>query len=78
VPIRTATDALFDAMKRREAFATSGPRITPRFFGGWDLPEDLCEAGDFASSGYAQGVPMGSDLPAPLGQQRSAGPGLGR
>jgi hypothetical protein len=36
-------DALFDAMKRREAFATSGTRIAPRFFSGWELPEDLCQ-----------------------------------
>jgi hypothetical protein len=57
-------EALFKAMKRRETFGTSGPRITPRFFGGWDLPRDMCERTDFAATGYKQGVPMGSDLPS--------------
>lgn len=55
--------SLFEAMKRRETFGTSGPRITPRFYGGWELPEDMCSASDFAQTGYARGVPMGGDLP---------------
>ena len=54
--------AIFDAMRRRETFATSGPRMQVRFFGGWALPSDLCSAPDLASRGYAQGVPMGGDL----------------
>jgi hypothetical protein len=57
-------DALFEAMRRREAYGTSGPRITARFFGGFDLPADLCAAPDFAARGYASGVPMGGDLSA--------------
>jgi hypothetical protein len=56
-------DSIFDAMKRRETFATSGPRITARFFGGWDLPEDLCADPDLVRRGYERGVPMGGDLP---------------
>ena len=56
-------DALFDAMQRRETFATSGPRIRPRFFGGWNLAPDLCERPDRVAEAYAQGVPMGGDLP---------------
>ena len=56
-------DSLFDAMQRREAFATSGPRITPRFFGGWNLPRDLCDRDDLVAQGYDRGVPMGGDLP---------------
>ena len=54
--------ALFDAMKRREAFGTSGPRMVVRFFGGFDLPAELCGAPDFAQQGYAHGVPMGGEL----------------
>jgi hypothetical protein len=57
-------DALFAAMRRREAYGTSGPRITLRLFGGWDLAEDLCGAPDFAARGYTGGVPMGGDLPS--------------
>ncbi len=58
-------DAIFDAMKRRETFGTSGPRITARFFGGWDYPDDLCGDPDLVARGYAGGVPMGGDLAAP-------------
>ncbi len=57
--------ALFEAMKRRETFGTSGPRIIPRLFAGWNLPTDLCQSGDFAQRGYALGVPMGGDFPPP-------------
>ena len=55
-------ESLFNAMRKRETFGTSGPRITPRFFASWDLPSDICE-GDIAALGYEHGVPMGSDLP---------------
>ncbi len=54
-------NALFDAMLRREAFGTSGPRIEPRLFAGADIPEDIC-LGEFAETGYARGVPMGGQL----------------
>jgi hypothetical protein len=61
-------NAIFDAMRRRETFGTSGPRIVPRVFGGWDLPSDLCDSPDLARIGYEQGVPMGGELSdAPAG-----------
>ena len=60
---QNARDSLFDAMLRREAYGTSGPRLLLRFFGGWDYPADLCGRPDFAARGYAGGVPMGADLP---------------
>jgi len=54
---------IFDALQRREAFATSGSRLRVRFFGG-SLPEDLSAEPDPVAAAYTYGVPMGSDLPA--------------
>jgi len=56
-------DSLFAAMQRREAYGTSGPRITVRLFGAWNPPEQLCGKEDFVALGYSSGVPMGGDLP---------------
>ncbi len=56
-------DALFEAMRRRETFGTSGPRIVVRFFGGWDYPDGMCEDPQLVARGYAGGTPMGGDLP---------------
>ncbi|MFK8049737.1 MAG: DUF3604 domain-containing protein, partial [Halioglobus sp.] len=55
-------DALFDAMRRKETYGTSGPRIISRFFAGWDYQEDLCESSDRLQQAYAGGVPMGGEL----------------
>ena len=57
-------EAIFDAMKRRETYGTSGPLMRVRFFGGWDFDGDLVEDDDFVEKAYEDGVPMGGDLPA--------------
>jgi hypothetical protein len=64
--------ALFEAMERRETYATTGPRMLVRVFAGWDFtPEDMHRS-DFAEHGYATGVPMGGDLTmAPAGEAPS-------
>lgn len=55
-------ESIFDAIKRREVYATSGTRIKLRFFGGWDYDQADVLSADYASIGYAKGVPMGGDL----------------
>ena len=62
-------EALFDAMARRETYATTGPRMLVRFFGGWDFEEGDAETRQPAVAGYQKGVPMGGDLTnAPRGK----------
>ena len=55
-------DAIFTAMLRRETYGTSGTRPELRFFGGAELPEDLCSSPDRIARAYASGVPMGGTL----------------
>ncbi len=55
-------EELFDAMKRREVYATTGPRIRVRFFGGWDYRKNDAVAANLAATGYQKGVPMGGSL----------------
>ncbi len=63
-------EALFEAMMRKETYATTGPRILVRFFGGWDFTEQDAMSRLPGSIGYAKGVPMGGDLmPAPDGKK---------
>ena len=56
--------SLFDAMDRKEIYATTGPRITVRFFGGYDFSDSDLRSRELSAIGYDKGVPMGSDLAA--------------
>ena len=56
--------AIFDAMERKETYATTGPRIMLRFFGGWEFTNDDLRSRTPAFLGYEKGVPMGGDLSA--------------
>jgi hypothetical protein len=55
-------EAIFDAMRRKETYATTGPRIPVRFFGGWEFEENDLRSRAPGFRGYEKGVPMGSDL----------------
>jgi hypothetical protein len=55
--------SIFEAMERREVYATTGSRMAVRLFGGWDFSEKDLESRTPALAGYKRGVPMGADLP---------------
>jgi hypothetical protein len=65
-------ESLWDAMYRKETFGVSGPHIKVRFFGGWGYNKNILDAQDWVHQSYANGVPMGADLPA----MTDTGPGV--
>lgn len=58
-------ESIYDALRRRETFATTGTRLKVRFFGGWGMTDALLGSEDWVRSAYQVGVPMGGDLPSP-------------
>jgi Protein of unknown function (DUF3604) len=62
-------DSIFEALRRKETYATTGPRITLRFFAGWAYDRGILESPDWVEQAYAGGVPMGGSLSASGGQQ---------
>lgn len=67
-------ESLFNGMRRRETYATSGPRITLRFFGGWDFDQSILTAENRLELAYRDGVPMGGVLPGAEGENVSLAP----
>lgn len=65
---------IFDAMKSKETYGTTGTLIRLRFFGGWDYPKGLVKDKNFVKKAYAGGVPMGSDLPSRKGKDLAKAP----
>ncbi|GAA4311420.1 DUF3604 domain-containing protein [Pontixanthobacter gangjinensis] len=60
--VSNTREAIFDAIMRKETFATSGPRLKVRFFGGFGFTENMLEQDNWIESAYSGGVPMGGDL----------------
>ena len=66
-------ESIFDAMLRKETYATTGSRMIVRFFGGWEFDSEDANSRLPARTGYAKGVPMGGNLPAaPAGSNAPA------
>jgi hypothetical protein len=65
---------IFEGIKSKETYGTSGTMIRLRFFGGWEYPGDLVKDPDFVKKSYAGGVPMGGDLPPREGKDLAKAP----
>ncbi len=63
-------ESLYDGLRRKETFATSGTKLKFRFFGGWGFDNKLLGNEDWVKAAYADGVPMGGDLPAAPGKKK--------
>ena len=64
-------EGIFDAIMRKETYASTGPRMTVRFFGGWDFTATDARGRHPARVGYDKGVPMGGDLESPPAAAKS-------
>lgn len=64
-------EAIFDALRRKETYSTSGTRIVLRLFGAWTFSRDLVNRKGWVRTAYERGVPMGSDLPSPAAKAPS-------
>ena len=65
--------SIYEAMQRKETYATTGPRMTLRFFAGWDYNDQMLDRQDWVAQAYAGGVPMGGVLNKP---EQTAAPGF--
>ncbi len=68
---QNSRESIYAALRRKETFATSGPRLKVRFFGSWDYTGDVLTRADWLHAAYANGVPMGGDLPPPPARSKA-------
>ena len=64
-------DSLYNGLRRKETFATTGTKLKFRFFGAWDFNRKFVERQDWIKAAYSEGVPMGGELPAKPGKVRA-------
>lgn len=69
--VENTREAIFDAMERKETWATSGTRITVRFFAGWDFEGVTPDSAHWVKIGYEKGAPMGGDMPKRIDKKSS-------